>query len=336
MKVNPLLIAAIYLAAPTAQAAPRVVADIPPVHALAAAVMHGVGAPELLLPPGASPHDYAMRPSEAARLDSADIVFWVGEGLTPWLETALDALAADATVVEMMAVEGMRLLPFREGATFESHEHDGHAEASHDDHDHDHDHDHAKKAAADDHDDDHDHAAHDHDDDDPHVWLDPVNAAAMAAAMAGAMAAADPANAETYRANLASLQGELAALEAEMSALVALARGKPFVVFHDAYHYFEARFDVEAVGAITLSDAGSPGPARLEEVRDLVRDLGVVCVFAEPQFDPKLADLVVEGSAARVAVMDPLGAGLEPGPALYPALIRGLGAALSGCLMRTM
>ncbi len=345
MKVNPLPLAvlAVIVAAP-ALAAPRVVADIPPVHSLAAAVMEGIGAPELILPPGSSPHDYAMRPSEAARLETAEVVFWVGEGLTPWLETAIDALAADAVTVELMAAPGLRQLPFREGATFEAHDHgdEDHAAAekaadhdhdhdhAHDhDHDHEHEHEHAKETASD-----NAHEGHDHGAFDPHVWLDPRNAAAMADAMAEALANADPANADAYRANAAQLRADLAELEAEVSAAIAPARGKSFIVFHDAYHHFEARFEVEAVGAISLSDASAPGPARLDELRHLVRDLGVLCVFAEPQFDPKLAALVVEGTKAEVAVLDPLGVALEPGPSLYPALIRGVGAALAGCLDR--
>ncbi len=345
MKVNPIPLAAIALfAAAPAFAGPHIVADIPPVHSLAAAVMEGIGKPELILPPGASPHDYAMRPSEAARLEAAEVVFWVGEGLTPWLETALDALATDAVKVELMDAPGLRQLPFREGATFEAHDHgdEDHAAtekaAGHDhDHDHDHDHGHAKKAEeahADHAHGDHGHEGHDHGAFDPHVWLDPRNAAAMGDAMAEALAAADPANADAYRANAARLRADLAALETEISAAVAPARGKPFIVFHDAYHHFEARFEVEAAGAISLSDASAPGPARLDELRRLVRDLSVVCVFAEPQFDPKLAALVVEGTEAEVAILDPLGVEIEPGAALYPALIRGVGAALLGCLDR--
>ena len=338
MKVNPLPLAALALfAAVPAHAAPRVAADIPPVHSLAAAVMEGIGAPELILPPGASPHDYAMRPSEAARLEAAEVVFWVGEGLTPWLETALDALAADAVKVSLMDAPGLRQLPFREGATFEAHDHgdeDHEATEKAADHDYDHDHDHAEEAHADHALGGHSHEGHDHGAVDPHLWLDPRNAAAMADAMAEALAGTDPANADAYRANAARLRADLAALEAEIAAAVAPARGKPFVVFHDAYHHFEARFDVEAAGAISLSDASAPGPARLDELRRLVRDLGVVCVFAEPQFDPKLAALVVEGTEAEVAVLDPLGAEIEPGPAHYQALIRSVGAALVGCLDR--
>lgn len=339
MKVNPLPLAALALIVATpAFAGPRVATDIPPVHSLAAAVMVGVGAPELILPPGASPHDYAMRPSEAARLEAAEVVFWVGEGLTPWLETALDALAADAVKVALMDAPGLRQLPFRQGAAFEAHDHgdEDHA-ADEKAAGHDHDHDHAKQAEethADHAHGDHGHEGHDHGAFDPHVWLDPRNAAAMVDAMAEALAGADPANAAAYRANAARLRVDLAALEEEIGAAVAPARGKPFVVFHDAYHHFEARFDVEAAGAISLSDASAPGPARLDELRRLVRDLGVVCVFAEPQFDPKLAALVVEGTEAEVAVLDPLGSAIEPGPALYPALIRSVGAALTGCLDR--
>lgn len=344
MRVNSPLAALVLAAlAGPAGAAPRVVADIPPVHSLVARVMAGVGAPELLTPPGASPHGHALRPSEAERLEAAELVFWIGEALTPQYEPAIEALAADAVAIELMAAEGVRALPFREGARFDAHDHGAHDEEHHAEHE-----DHAAEAAAqpgdaaarEDHDHDHDHDAaadahdHDHAGADPHVWLDPENARAMLSAISAALSAADPANAAAYAANAEAGRAELAALIPEIEAALAPARGRPFVVFHDAYHHFEARFGVEAAGAISLSDAAAPGPQRLEALRGLVREADVACIFAEPQFDPKLAALVAEGTKARVATLDPLGAGLTPGPDLYPALLRDIAAGLAACLGR--
>jgi len=305
----PLVAAFASLAALPAAAAPEVVTDIPPVQSLAARVMQGVGAPASILPPGATPHGYSMRPSEAARLEAADIVFWVGEGLTPWLEDAIGSLAADAVSVELMEAPGVALLEFGE---------EGHA-----DHDDDHKDEHAHKEE-----DGHEH----HGDMDPHIWLDPANGKAMLAEMAARLAEIDPANADAYKANAAAGAAELDALAARVEAIVAPVRGKAFFTAHDAYHYFEHRFEIESEGSVALSDAAPPGPARLHDIRSEMREHGALCVFIEPQLDPKLAKTAAEGTGARIAALDPLGADLEPGPGLYPTLIEGLATSLADCL----
>lgn len=312
-----LLAAALALLAPPALAAPRVVADIAPVHALVARVMEGVGSPDLLVPPGASPHGHALRPSDARRLQEATVVFWVGEALTPWLEGSIDTLGSGARVVELMDVDGITLLPVREGANFEAHDH------------HDHGHSHAQAHS---HSHGHSHGHDDHDDADAHLWLDPMNARVWMGAMAEVLAEADPANAAAYRANAAAGQAELEALTVEIAASLSPLAGRGFIVFHDAYQYFEARFGIPAKGAITLSDASAPSAARVAEVRETIVNLDALCVFAEPQFEPRIVQTVTEGTNARRGVLDPIGTGLEPGAALYPTLLRGLAAALVACL----
>ncbi|WP_233488868.1 zinc ABC transporter substrate-binding protein [Rhodovulum sp. 12E13] len=331
---------------------PHVAVDIAPVHSLVAQVMGDLGTPELVLPPGASPHGYALRPSEARALQEADLVVWVGPGLTPWLSSALGALAGDAAVLEAMEAEGVTLLDMRESAVFPGHDHDHgdtHAEAhDHDhDHDHDHEHDHAEADAHDhDHDHEHDHAeaeahdhghaeehAHDHDhgQHDPHVWLHPDNATAIVRAVADALSEIDPDNAAVYAANAGAAAERIGALEAELSTRLAPVQGLPFVVFHDGYQYFEAAFGLEAAGAISMSDARMPSAARLAQVRDRIEELGAACVAAEPQFDPGLVAAVAEGVDVRTAVLDPLGMALEPGAELYGAMMRDLASALVGC-----
>jgi zinc transport system substrate-binding protein len=332
---------------------PVVVADIPPVHSLVAKVMDGVGTPDLLVKPGASPHGYALRPSEAKALDNADVVFWIGEGLEPWLEGSLEALAADAHKIELTEVDGATELPFRESATFEAHDHDHdehdheeHAEEEQGDHDHgdhadaEHDHEHEVDHADADHDHHHGHdedhakAGHDHDHhgSDPHAWLDPENARVWLTVIAEELAEHDPDNADVYRANAEVGRAELATLIDEISAELDPVRGENFIVFHDAYQYFENRFDISAAGSITLGDATDPSPARIEEVHNKVTELGVTCAFAEPQFNADLLDAVFQGVDAKIGVMDPLGVELELGPDLYPQLIANLSTALTGCL----
>nr|WP_240476972.1 zinc ABC transporter substrate-binding protein [Roseivivax marinus] len=313
--------------------------DIAPVHGLVARVMEGVGEPALIVRPGASPHGYAMRPSEARALQDADAVFWVGPELEPWLAETIDTLAQDAAVTELLEVSGTETLEFREGATFAGHDHedghgdgDDHAEDNHDEEDHD---DHADHAE-DDHDDhaeaDHDdHAGHDHSGIDPHAWLDPENGKAWLDVIATELAALDPDNAEAYRANAAAGRDEIDAASDAVRARFAEAGTPEFVVFHDAYHYFENRFGLAAAGAISLSDASDPSPARVEEVRDTVRDLGVDCVFSEPQFDQRLVQTVLDGTDGQAAVVDPLGFEIETGPGFYPALIEAIGTEIADC-----
>lgn len=316
------------LSAASAMAAPRVAVDIPPVHSLVAQVMDGVGTPDLLISGGASPHGYALRPSEARALQSADLVVWVGQNLTPWLGLALPKLAGDASVIELAAVPETEVLEFRESAVFASpsdahdedhHDHEDHAD--HDDHD-DHDHDEH-------HEDEH---AHDHSGYDPHMWLDPDNASVWLSAIAAELSVLDPENAALYSANAKAGQASLEQLSAEIDALLEPVHGGRYVVFHDGYQYFGHKFDMPAAGAIRLSDASDPSPARIAEIRAAVREGGISCVFSEPQFNPALIDPVFEGTEVRVAVADPLGALLEPGPALYGDALQNLAGALVSCL----
>nr|WP_323015355.1 zinc ABC transporter substrate-binding protein [Devosia sp.] len=289
-----------------ATAAPRVVASIKPVHALVSSVMAGVGEPALIVKGAASPHTYSLRPSDAAALESADIVFWTGHGLELFLANALDTLAPQAEVVELAETPGIELLPLREGGAFEPH--------SHGEEDHDHDH------------------GHEHEEGDMHFWLDPRNAALMVSEIAAVLAEADPENADAYAANAEAERSRLEALEAELRQTLAPLAGKPFLVFHDAYQYFEHRFGLDVAGTVTVSPDAMPGAARIDELRAKVRELGATCVFAEPNFEPAIIRTITEGTSARAGTLDPEGSALAEGPDLYPNLLRGLAAGLVECL----
>ena len=305
---------------------PKVAVDIAPVHSLVAQVMHGVGEPKLVIPSGASPHEYQLRPSEAETLQNAHIIFWVGENLTPWLEDAMATLSESASINELLKADGINLLPLREDALFETHDHDHSEHAKKDDHeDHD-DHDHNKHAKKDDHED-HGHAAYD-----PHAWLSPEIAKNWLNLIASELSAADPDNAGTYFSNAASARKELEVLSDRINKMLNSVRDRNFIVFHDAYQYFENTFNITASGAISLSDASDPSPGRLAEIRDRILDEKVHCVLAEPQFNKGLVKAVVEGSSANTGVIDPLGSDLETGPSLYLNLIRNMANTLSECL----
>lgn len=335
---------------------PRVAVDIAPVHSLVARVMEGVGTPSLIVQPGASPHEYSLRPSEAKALQDADLVFWIGEDLTPWMEESIETLADDAAVTTLLEADGTVLLEFREGALFEAHvhgdedhaagddhNHEEHSEDGHDDHVHvDHadeeaheheehaegdDQDHEEHAEADDHDHDHAHGAHD-----PHAWLSPENAANWLNVIAAQLSAADPENAGTYFANAAAAREELSAVSAEVNAILDPVRDGRFIVFHDAYQYFETAFGFPASGAISVSDASDPSPARIAEIQSRIADENIQCVLSEPQFNRGLVATVMDGTEAKASVLDPLGSNLETGAGLYPQLLRNLANSLADCL----
>lgn len=293
-----------------------VVTSILPVHSLAAGVMEGVGRPHLLVPGGASPHSFALRPSDARRLERAQAVFWVGPSLETFLERPLNALARKAAVMALAEVDGVTRLPLREGGSWEIEAHRDDARAS------EHGHDDDRKDARD----------HAHGDWNPHVWLDPLNAAVFVKVIARELGQIDPANKARYEANAARLTAKLRALDGELRQTLAQVQDKPYIVFHDAYRNFEARYGLNPVGSITLSPELAPGARRLVEIRARIRNAGAICVFAEPQFEPKIIRTVTQGTGARTATLDPLGAQLKPGPEAYFQLMRNLATDLTGCL----
>ncbi|MBU3033725.1 zinc ABC transporter substrate-binding protein [Tritonibacter mobilis] len=339
---------------------PRVVADIAPVQGLVARVMAGVGEPDLLVPPGASPHGHSLKPSDARALSSADAVFWVGDALSPWLEGSLEELASDAHVVSLLETPGTLQLEFRNGAVFaadghddhghDDNSHDGHDHADHDEHAHDHgDHDaHGHDHSDHDHDDhghdhadhDHSHGGHDHGDHghshegvDPHAWLAPQNGKQWLTLIAEELAEIDPTNAEIYQSNALAGQAEIDAVVEQVRAGLSQTQGE-FVVFHDAYQYFEHSFGVSTLGAISLADASDPSVARIAEIREAIAETNVSCVFSEPQFNPGLVATVAEGRDVKSVVIDPLGTEIAPGASFYTDLLTDIGADFVECLSR--
>ncbi|XXB09725.1 zinc ABC transporter substrate-binding protein [Rhizobium sp. YTUHZ045] len=311
--------------------APVVVTSIKPIHSLVAAIMEGVGEPALIVDGASSPHTYSMKPSNARSLQEAKVIFWVGPNLEAFLEKPLEALGSNASVVELDNAPGLTKLPFREGGAFEPHDDGDHENASGDDHGHDH----AAEPGRDDghaHHDDHEEHEHGHGAFDTHLWLDPMNAKAMATVITTTLVAADPANALTYQANAKALDDKLTALDKEIAATVAPFKDKPFVVFHDAYQYFEHRYGIRVAGSITVSPETIPGAERVSEIHRKVGELGATCVFAEPQFEPRLVKVVIEGTSAKSGILDPEAATLKAGPDLYFTLMRGIADSMKACL----
>lgn len=294
------LLLVLLLTTRNAGAAPHVVVSIQPLHSLVAALLEGVGEPKLLIRDTQSAHDLHLRPSDMRALLAADLVVWTDPGLEAPLARVLDRLGDPQRSLAVSRLPGVtRLAPRNDDWGSPGHDHA---------------------------------AAHDQGAIDPHLWLNPRNAMAIATGIAARLALLDPAEAPRYSANAARLQARLTALDSELQTLLAPLHHTPFVVFHDAFQYFERAYDLHPVGAVTLNPERTPGARHVAELRARIVASGARCVFVEPQFQPNLATTLVEGSTARIGVLDPLGSDIAAGPNAYFALMQRLGTNLHACL----
>ena len=327
----------------TANSEIKVVASIKPIHSLASYLMDGIAKPDLIVDGYASPHGFAMKPSHAKMLQNADLIFWVGEDIESFLEKPLNSIAKRAEKIELMDIKGLNVLEFRERNIFDDHDdhdHDGHAKKKKDDHDdheghskkkkddHD-DHDGHAKKKKDEHDDHDDHEGHAHGEYDPHIWLDPINAKVILKEMTEHLIENDSKNASTYKSNLDKALKDIDKLT--MDVMTELNQSVASIVFHDAYQYFEERFNVNILGAFTVNTDVMPGAEQLAEIREIIEHDKVSCVFSEPQFNPDIIKAVAKDMNMKTGVIDPLGATLDPGKDLYFDLIRNMSSSFKGC-----
>ncbi len=289
-------------------ASPRVVVTIKPVHSLAAAILEGIAEPKLLLNGAASPHSYALKPSDARAVNEADAVIFVSKNLEGFLTKAIESLPAKARAIELEETPGLRLLPVRQAglqqasdeSAEETEEHEGHF--------------------------------HNRNGSDVHFWLDPMNAVAITRHLAREFSAMDPEHEAQYQANAAKLEAALTSLDAELKATLAGLSDRSFIVFHDVTQYLETRYGLRSVGAIAVSPEREPGAKRLAAVRAKIEETKAICVFSEPEFPPKLVQMLTAGTKAKRGVLDEVGAAIPPGPGQYFALMRADAASLAGCL----
>ncbi len=301
----------------------NVAASIKPVHSLVAGVMQGIGEPKLLVQGGASPHDYHLKPSDTRSLNAAQVVFWIGPDLETFLVKPLNNLKAKVRSVALMEAPGVTILPLREGGAWESHQHHHEKPHDHEEHQHGKQQDQDSKHKHDDHDGSHD----------AHIWLDPVNAIAMVHQIVTVLSEMDAVHQPVYQRNGAALIERLNQLHQQLGVELAPLKNQPYIVFHDAYQYFEQRYGLNAVGSIVLSPEQRPGAKRVAEIQARIRDHKVVCVFSEPQFQPALVETVIAGSSARRGVLDPEGSTeLTAGPEAYFLLLQKLSSSLRICL----
>ena len=283
-----------------ARAEVNVLTSIKPLQLIAAAVQDGVGHPEVLLPPNASPHNYALRPSDVRRVQSADLLYWIGPDMEGFMPRVIKTRTLPSVSIQTLPT--LKLRHFAEDS--QSHEEDG-AE---------HDHDHRPGTL------------------DAHLWLDPANARVIAAKMAADLSQKDPANAARYQANLAAFNQRLDALDVRLKARLAGISDKPFFVFHEGYDYFESAYSLKHAGVFSVASEVQPGAQHVATMRKRLQEVGKTCVFSDPPLRPRLADTLTAGLPVKLAELDALG-GYTPATAQgYEQLLEKLGNDLAGCL----
>ena len=287
----------------------KVVTSIKPIHSLAGYIMDGVGSPGLIVDGYNSPHSFQLKPSHAKMLEQADIIFWIGEDLENFLEKPLATIAKKAEKIELLEINDIKKLKFRERNIFEEHDDD-------DDHGHD-----AKKEEHDDHDD------HGHGEYDPHIWLDPINAKVILSEITEHLIENDSKNAPTYKSNLAKALAKIDKLIIDV--ITETNTDLSYVVFHDAYQYYENRFNVNILGAMTINPDVMPGAEQIHEIHEVIEHDNVSCILSEPQFNPDIIKSIAKDTNVKTGVLDPLGANLKPGKDLYFDLIRNMSASFN-------
>ena len=304
------LTAALFLVLTPLKAEISVVTSIKPLHSLTSYIMEGVGEPELIIDGVASPHNFQIKPSHAKMLQNADLVIWIGDDLESFLPTALKSIPKDAVVFELLDQSGLKKLKFREKNIFEGHDDHAKKEDDHDDHGHD------------------DHG-HGHGSFDPHIWLDPANAKVIVKKITNQLSKIDKDNASTYKANSKKVIKDLDGLIKEVKNEI--NKDASFVVFHDAYQYFEKRFGLSVIGALTVNPDVMPGAEQLSEIREVIEHEKAKCIFSEPQFNPNIINSIASDTGVKTGVLDPLGANIDKGKNMYFDLIKDMSNSLKDC-----
>ena len=310
----------------------KVVASIKPIHSLVSYVMDGVGKPDLIVDGYNSPHGFSLKPSHAKMLENADLVIWIGEDLEAFLEKPLNTISKKAKNIEVMDLKGIKKLDFREKNIFDEHdEHDEHKE--HDGHDEHKEHDghdeHKEHDGHDEHKEHDEHEGHAHGEHDPHVWLDPINAKVIIKEITNQLVKLDTKNSSVYKSNAKKALSDIDKLTKEIKKNI--GKDLRFVVFHDAYQYFENRFEIQILGALTVNTDVMPGAEQLSKIREVIEHEKVNCLFSEPQFNPSIIKSIAKDTDVKTGILDPLGANLNQGKNLYFELIRNMSKAFKNC-----
>jgi zinc transport system substrate-binding protein len=299
-----------FVAQAQSQTQVRVLTSIKPLQLIAAAVQDGVSQPDVLLPPGASPHHYALRPSDVRSVRDADLLYWIGPDLESFLPRVLSGRTKAS--VQVQDLPGMSLRHFGDSHVEHAEHGAGHAEHAPKDDQHDHDH---RPGSL-----------------DAHLWLLPANARVIADKMAVDLAQADPANAARYQANAEAFGQRLGLLDQRLKTRLSGLAGKPYFVFHEAYDYFEAAYGLKHAGVFSVLGEVQPGAKHVAAMRELLKQAGPTCVFSEPPLVPRLAKTLTAGLPVTLAELDAMGGALPVNAGGYEALLQNLAGELAACI----
>lgn len=291
----------------------EVLTTIKPLGFIAAAITDGVSEPKVLLPTGASPHDFSLRPSDIRSINSADLVVWVGPELEGFMAKPL---ANHPHALTLTQVEGMPLFNYATQDTHDSHDHDDHDHAAHEHGDHDHD---------------EGHEGHHHEGVDPHIWLGPTQAKVIAKVIASELGKLDPANQARYEANLAVFDAKVNAKDKVIAGQMKAVNQKGYFVFHEAYGYWERHYGMSSKGHFTVSPERRPGAKTLVDIRKALEEKQASCIYAEPQFSPAVIESVARNTGAKVLLLDEVGEQVPLGPDGYPQFMQQLADAFTQC-----
>ncbi|WP_279461556.1 zinc ABC transporter substrate-binding protein ZnuA [Aeromonas veronii] len=289
----------------------EVLTTIKPLGFIAAAITDGVSEPKVLLPTGASPHDFSLRPSDIRSINSADLVVWVGPELEGFMAKPL---ANHPHALALTQVEGMPLFNYATQDSHDSHDHDDHDHAAHEHGDHD-----------------EGHEGHHHEGVDPHIWLGPTQAKVIAKAIASELGKLDPANQARYDANLAAFVTKVDAKDKVIAGQMKAVNEKGYFVFHEAYGYWERHYGMSSKGHFTVSPERRPGAKTLVDIRKALEEKQASCIYAEPQFSPAVIESVARNTGAKVLLLDEVGEQVPLGPDGYPQFMQQLADAFAQC-----
>ena len=282
-----------------------IVVTIKPLHSLVTGVVGNTAKTHLMVSGNQSPHGFKFKPSQVKLLNNSAVVFYIGDTFETFMEKAFDNIPSNVVKVPVAEKARLKLLPYREGGAWEEDKHEGH------DHGHE--------------------GHHDEGGGDMHVWLDPDNAIKMIKAITRELSKVYPENRDIYKANARSYVQKITALDSELSAALSNSKESPFIVFHDAYQYFEKHYGLNGVGSITFDPHDFPSPKRLKEIRGKLNEMSAACVFSEPQFSDRLVRTVIKGTSAKTALIDPLGSNIKAGPNLYFELLSEMAGSFKRC-----
>ena len=286
-------VALICIISSAANGALSVVVTIKPLHSLVTGVMEGVAEPYLLLKGDQSAHHLTLKPSQAKEIHNADLLVWVGPAFETFLSRTVQSKALSS--LALMSAENIALLPTRD--------------ITHQDE-----------------------AGPDHGEVDGHIWLNPKNAVGIVQAVVDRLVDIDDKNGHLYRENGQRLEERLVALDAMLEQRLKRVQGIPYLTYHDALQYFEQRYGLTGYAVTTLSELRS-GVKGVIRVRRLISEKKISCLFREPQFRPKLLDVLMEELSVRDGVIDPLGAEVSLGSNGYFVLMEHLAQAFEQCLI---